>query len=178
MHWLLVLAAENPSPSEAINDASDWILIGSTMLLFIVFLNLMRSLVFKPVLGVMAERRSSISGGLTTIEQQRAELAKLKGLYESQLAQLEADAAQRTASGVSEGKKIAQQLIEDARQEYSQLLEKGKAEIDAEVVQATSSLHADLAQMAITASDQVLHGNLDRAAATVTVHRFLQEAGR
>ena len=178
MHWLLVLASENPSPAEAVNDPADWILIGATMLCFIVFLNLMRSLVFQPVLALLAERKLAISGGLTGIEQQRAELEAIKTQYEAALATLEAEAAQKTAGAVTEGKRIAQQLVEDARQEYAQLLEKGKAEIDAEIAQARAGLDADLAAMAVKSAEQVLQGSLDRTAATAQVHRFLQEASR
>ncbi|MEO7995052.1 MAG: ATP synthase F0 subunit B [bacterium] len=178
IHWLLILASENPSPAEAVNDAGDWITIGSIVLLFITFLNLLKKVGFEPVGKLFAEREHAISGGIAGIEAQRAEVDRLRVDLDAKLAQIETEAAAKAAETVLEGKRQAAQVVEGARREYSDLLAKGQAELESDLVAAKDTLRRELATLALQVSRQVLRGSLDDRKATATVDRYLAEAGR
>lgn len=175
-HWLLVLAEGDPSPLAQVDDAQDWIVIALTMLFFVIFLNLMRTLVFQPVLALLEERKRRITQGFTDIEQERAALATLKGRYEEQLTALEADAHARTQTVVSEGKKQAQGVTDKARADYLEHLEQGKHDIELELSTAKSEVRTQVEKLVFSTVERALGQSVDQKRHAATVRAAVEEA--
>lgn len=176
MHWLLFLAAADPSPLAQVDDATDWTVIALTILFFVVFLNLMRSLVFGPVLALLEERQTKIMSGLNQVEAQRAEVERLKQDYDRQWAQVEAAAAAKTQAAIDAGKREVMALQEQARAEYLALVEAGHQQLEAEFSNAKEQLLEQVLTLTFTTVERTLAEPVDRAAYEAGVRQQLEEA--
>jgi|GEM_PF-5609595 len=175
MEWLLILAAADPSPLTKVDDMQDWIVISLTILFFVIFLNLLRSLVFNPVLALLDERQAKILGGMKEIEQQRAAVDQLKQDYDRQWATVEAAAAAKTQAAIDAGKREVQAMQDKARAEYLGLVEQGKAQLEAEFAAARGQLLDQATALTFAAIERTLAEPVDRGTYEADVRKRLEE---
>jgi len=156
MHWLLVLAAENPSPTEAVNDPSDFQLILATIAVFVIFLNLMKKVAFAPVIKLLDERKAAIAGGLTGLDEERAALERLRADYEGHLTRIEAEGHQQTQALIAEAKREAQARLDAAREQYLADQARSQEELATELRRARDELRGQVASLALAATATAL----------------------
>lgn len=176
MTWWLVLAAADPSPLAQVDDLQDWIVILGTILFFIVFLNLMRTLVFNPVFALLEERRQRIAAGLESADAQREQVAQLQAEYDRRWAAVEAAAQERTQSAIDGGKKVVQALQEQARLEYLRRLEEGQRKLQEEIAASREPLLADATRLTLATVRKTLPSSaVDEGAWSARIRQRLEE---
>ena len=139
---------------------------------FIALLIVLRLLVYKPILGMLDERKKRIAEGLAAAEHGRE-----REVEAARLAQEQIDTARREGQSlVQQSQQVAQRLQEEARQsaqtQAEALLERARSEIQLERDNAISELRREFADLTIQAAEKVIGQSLDRNAH----QRLIQEA--
>jgi len=142
---------------------------------FLIALWILGKFAWKPILGVLDERRQKIADEFANIDNKKLEAEKLLADYEQRLKHIEDEARQRLNESVAEGQKIAAQIKADAQDEAKKIISRAKQDLEREVAQARSLLKADMVSMTLAATERLLHEKLDAGAHQKLINRFLDE---
>lgn len=150
----------------------------SQSLSFLLLLWVLRRFAWRPILGVLDQRRARIEEELRTIEQGRAELARLQAEYQAHLTQIDAEARTKIQQAVLEGKRIAAEIQEQARAQAQALLAKSQQAMALELAKAKVTLRDQVAEMTLEAVERILRRKLDPTADLHLVTETLEELER
>ena len=142
---------------------------------FLVALAILRRYAWKPILGVLDERRQKIADEFAGIEAKKADAEKLLQDYEERLRKIEEEARARLNEAVTEGQAVAAQIKADAQEDARKIVARAKSELARDVAQARSQLKADMVAMTIGATERLLREKLDTEQHRKMVTRFLDE---
>jgi len=123
----------------------------------------LRKYAWKPILGLLDERREKIVKEFDEIDHGKGENAKLKSEYEQQLRTIDAQARVKLKEGVEEGQKVAAQLKDSARDESRGMVQRAREEAELEKAKAEVALKEDMVRMALAAAEKVVRERLDEA---------------
>lgn len=123
----------------------------------------LRRFAWKPILGLLDERRTKIAGEFDTIEREKSDVARARTEYETQLKTIDAQARAKLQESVGEGQKVAAEIKENARLESRELITRAREEIDREKDKAEVALKEDMVDMAMAAAEKVIRSKLDDA---------------
>ena len=133
---------------------------------------LLRRFAWKPILNLLDERRARIESDFDSIDHGRAANAQVREELEGQLRGIEQQARVKIQEGVSEGRKVAGEIKENARQEALELVQRAREDVDREKDKAEVALKEDMVEMAMAAAEKVIRAKLDDA----THRRLISEA--
>ncbi len=142
---------------------------------FALFFWILKAYAWKPILKLLDDRRNRIEKGFRDIEAGRKEIAGFQKEYEQRLAKIEDDARLKIQEAVSEGKKIAQEIREKARDEANQILVKAKENIDVEISKAQLDLRLKIVDLALGAAEHVLKQEMNESRQREAVQDFIEE---
>lgn len=154
-----------------------WAELGTHILAFVLFILILRSLAFKPLLKVIDERRDKIQADFKKAEDLAADAEKSKKGYEKQLADIEAQAREKMQESIEEGKRIAAEIQQKAREDAENMLERAKKNAEIELANARKQLRKDVVELTLAATERVLREQIDRAAHTRHIDKFIDEVG-
>jgi len=130
--------------------------------LFLVIVQIMDKLFWKPVLLHLERRKESIADAYRTVEETRTEMEQLRSEYQARLAQIEAEARGRIQQTVHEVQRQREEIIATARAESDRIMRHGEASIDQERQKALAGFRDPLNEAAAVA----LHKSLGISADT------------
>lgn len=139
----------------------DYKLILTHMLGFVITVIILKSFAWKPLLGLLEERRQKIKSEFDGIEAGKTEVADLKAGYEAKLKDIENLSRQKLTEAVNEGQKIAAELKEQGRDEAKEIVNRAKAELERDVDKARVALKEDMVSMTIAAAEKIISSKLD-----------------
>ena len=142
---------------------------------FIILFLILRGLVWKRFLKVLDDRRERITSELKEIENSKAEAAKLKLYYEKSLDNIDQTAKTKIEEAVSEGRRLAEEIRENANTESLQIIEKTDEAIKAELSRAREEFRDDIVDIALTAAGKVVEERLTEAQDKKIVEDFLNK---
>ena len=151
-------------------------LIFWTTIIFVVFFVLLRKFAWKPILGAVSERETSINSALASAELARNEIKTLSAQNEVILkeARLERDAMLKDAREIKE-KMIADSKSE-AQAQGAKMIEQAKISIAAEKNAAIAELKSQVSNLSITIAEKLLQEELsNKEAQTKLVEKMLGE---
>ncbi len=137
--------------------------IVSQAISFVLLVAVLRRFAWRPLLGVLDQRRARIEEGLRQIAQSRAEVAALQQDYATRLATIDQEARAKIQQAMLEGKRIGMEMQEEARAQAREVLAKSKETIELELAKAKVTLRDQMADMTIDAVERVLKHKLDAA---------------
>jgi F-type H+-transporting ATPase subunit b len=143
---------------------------------FVIFLVLMWQFAFKPIAGMLAERKQRIEQGLRDAEQAKkdresAEIERLAALTE----------ARREANDIlARAQKVAQETrdadIAATRSELERMRVRASEEITAEKSRALAELRSEVADLALQAAGRVVRETMTDQRQRRLVEEFLEES--
>ncbi len=142
---------------------------------FLIVLWVLKRYAWRPVLGMLEERRAKIASEVASAHQLREQAEKLKAEYEEQLKQIEAQARQRLQAAVAEGQQVADEIKASAHAEARNITEKAKADLALEVKKARAELRSEIVALALGAAERLLQEKLDGDEHRRLVDRFLSD---
>lgn len=89
---------------------------------FLIALFILKRFAWKPLLGILEERRSKIKSEFEKIEDEREKAKGLTSEYEAKLKDIEGLARQKILEAAKEGQQMANQVRENARKEALDIL--------------------------------------------------------
>jgi F-type H+-transporting ATPase subunit b len=143
---------------------------------FFILLVLLRLTLYKPVLGMLDQRRQRIAEGLNAAESARAEAAEAQVNIQAQI-----DTARREGQEiVAQAQQVAARIQADAREQSTrdreQSLERARAEIELERDRAIAELRREFADVTVSAAERVINQSLDGQAHRRIIEETLAES--
>ncbi len=154
-----------------------WAELGTHIFAFLLFIFILRSLAFKPLLKVIDERRDKIEADFKKAEDLAKESEASKKRYEAQLETIEAQAREKMQESIEEGKRIAAEIQQKARDDAENLLERAKKNAEIDLANARKQLREDVVDLTLAATEKVLREQIDKAAHTRHIEKFIDEVG-
>ena len=142
---------------------------------FLIVLWVLKRYAWKPVLGLLEERRARIANDVASAEKLRHEAERIRAEYEEQLKGIEAQARQRIQAAVAEGQKVAEEIRANAHREARVITEKAKADLEMEYKKARAELREEMVTMSLSAAERLLQERMDAPEHHKLVERFLDE---
>jgi F-type H+-transporting ATPase subunit b len=165
--------------SEEVNVLSPhWREVATHVVAFTGAVLLLRRFAWKPLLGVLEDRRERIVSEFEGIERGKGANEKLRIQYEQQLRTIDAQARSRLQEAVSEGQKVAAEIKEQARSESRDLMQRAQEEIEREKDKAEVALKEDMVGMAMVAAEKVIRQKLDPATHKKLISDAIEEMTR
>ena len=137
--------------------------IVSQALSFLLLLFVLRRFAWRPLLTLLDQRRARIEEDLRQGAQQKEELSRLQADYGKRLAMIEEEARTKLQQAILDGKRIAVEIQEQARQHGYALINKSKETIEQELAKAKVTLRDEMAELTASAVERVLRRKLDQA---------------
>ena len=169
----LVAAASSGSQNPLVPTLTE-LIIGAVSF-FIVF-GLLGKVLLPRIQKTLQQRTDQIEGGLERAEQAQAEAARVLEQYRLQLAEARHEAARLREEAREQGAQIIAEMREEAQAEARRLAEAANAQIEAERMQALTSLRAEVGALATDLASRIVGESLqDEARQSRVVDRFLDD---
>jgi len=147
---------------------------------FIVLAVLLRIFLYKPVMGMLEQRRQRIEKGLE--DARAAEEARAKAEEERQriLDQAWDEARRITGEATRQAEEVAKRIEAEARKQAREILERAQRDAELERQKALGALRDQIALLSIAAANRILQETLDEQRQMALVRSFFSgiEAGK
>ncbi len=145
------------------------------ILAFLLLLAILKKFAWGSLLKLIDERRARIASEFEGIEKTKLELERLKQDYQAHLGHIEEEARGKIQQAVNEGRRVASEIEEQARNSSRETLEKAKEAIALEVAKARVELKEQVVDLAIQATHKILQQNLDEETDRRMIEAFIKE---
>ena len=145
---------------------------------FLILLWVLRRFAWRPLLGLLDERRQRIEEDLRHIAQSKEDVARLQAEYAKKLAAIHEEARVKIQEAILEGKRIAIDIQEQARAQANTVLTKSKETVELELAKARVTLRDQIAGLTVEALERVLRQKLDAKLDRQLVDTVLDELER
>jgi F-type H+-transporting ATPase subunit b len=153
----------------------DIIQIITHVIAFLIMLWVLRKFAWKPFLGILEERRLQIQSDFDTAAAKRREAEETAARYTAQMKDIENEKRARIQEGIGEGRKIADEIREEARGEAKKIIDKAREDIQRDVAKAQVELKEKIVAMTMTATERVIRQTLDQEGHRRLVTNFIDE---
>lgn len=138
-------------------------LIGQ-MITFAIFIWFTMKFVWPPLKKAMDERNKKIADGLAFAEKASNDLEIAKRKANEVIQDSKAQAATIIEQANDRARRVDEQAKEDARQSAEKIKATAMKEIETEKEQAKSALKAEIATLAVSGAEKILHNSIDKKA--------------
>lgn len=145
---------------------------------FLVLLALLYKFLYGPMLRMLDERRSEVTGNLERAETTRKEAEALLDRYRQEVNQARQEAQAIVDQANALGEKTREQMVSQAKSEAAAILEKARQEIQREKTAALAELRDEVSTLAILVAGKVINRSLRPEDHRQAVDQFVQEVGK
>lgn len=131
---------------------------------FVILLIVLRVLLYKPILGMLDQRREKIAEGLNAAEIARAEAASAQANIQDQLTAARQQGQEIVANAQNIATRIQEEAREQSAKDREEALKRAQAEIGLERDRAIAQLRGEFADITVGAAEKVINQSLDRQA--------------
>ena len=124
--------------------------------IFVVAFEMLRRLVFRPVIDLFDAREAAIDGAKKNAEETRAEAESHRDHFEGELRKVNLAANQDRAGLRQEAQKLARELTDKARKESASILTSAKSRLEGEALDARRRAKTEVPQLARQIADKLL----------------------
>jgi F-type H+-transporting ATPase subunit b len=128
---------------------------------FIVLLVILRFTLYKPILGMLDERKRRISEGLNAAETAREEAAMAQANIQQQLDAARRDGQELVANAQQVANRIQAEAHEQSQRDRQAAAERARVEIQQERDRAIAELRSEFADLTVRAAGRVIGESLD-----------------
>ena len=144
-----------------------------TLLIFVALWLLLRKYAFPAIFAAVEAREKALEDAIAAAKHDREEAAKLLEEHRRQIDAARADAQRLIAEGAKAGEKIRADMVEAARHQQQEILDRARQEIGAERDRAIAELRREAVDLAIKGASKVIERNLDDETNRKIVEQFL-----
>ena len=148
-----------------------------TLVIFVVLLFILSKFAFKPMLAAVEAREQSLADTLAAAKTERAAAAALLAQQQAALDAARGEAQQFIVDGRIAGDRLKADLLEQAKKQQGELLDKARRELESEKERAIAELRREAVDLAVKGASRVVEKNLDTAANRQLVETFLAGIG-
>jgi F-type H+-transporting ATPase subunit b len=149
-----------------------------TVVTFVIFAFILSRVAWKPLIGALDARETSIRDNLDTAKREREEAQGVLAEHKRLVAGAHRERAAAVAAGQEEAERLKAEILDAARQQREKLLAQTDAQVQAGLRQAKAELRSVAVDLAIQAAGKLLEKNLDEATQRQLVERHLADLER
>ena len=153
-------------------------LLAWTVLTFVLLLVVLKKVAWGPILDALEARENEIKDALNAAEKARQEAEQVSSDYEDSIRKAQAEAQQIIADAKTAGEKVKLDLETIASEKADEIIEKAKAQIDAERVKVISEIKTLAVEISLSAAAKVIEKNLDSDDNRKLVNEALEGIGQ
>ena len=144
-----------------------------TLVIFLILLGVLSKFAFKPIIAAVEAREQALEDAINSAKRDREEAALLLAQHRAALDASRGEGQKLIADARAAAERVRAELVEQAHAEQARMLERARAEIDAERAKAIAELRKEAVDLAIMGAGKVIGQNLDRDANRKLVESFL-----
>ena len=145
------------------------------LLAFLIVFWILKRFAFRPVLGMLDERRKKIEDEFALIESRKKGLEDLESEYRRKLERIEEAARAKIHEAAAQGSALAKEIQEKARMDAQKMVERAKAEIDQDLAKARLSMRDEIVELSSLMTEKILAEKIDGAEHERLVDKFIKE---
>lgn len=134
---------------------------------------LLRRYLFRPLLGLMAEREKEIAEALDAGERARAEVARIDEERESMLVKAREQGREQVRQFVLEGEEARDRILGEAREEAQEIRQRARDTVELEREEAMTELRREVVDLALLAASRAVLGRLDEERHRRVIDEFI-----
>jgi len=142
---------------------------------FLFLLLLMRLFAWKKILGILDARQKKISDSLQAVEDAKVQVARLKGEYDEQLANIEMARAKKIQEAMAESREITDEARKRAHLEALGIINTAKADLKFELLKAKEEMKGEIIDLTMEAVEKIIGEKLTEADDKKMVKDFLDK---
>jgi len=131
------------------------------IVVFLVFLGLMKKYLYGPLSDLMEQRSVKIAEGLAAADAGKEARVKAEAQIAGQLKEARDKAQELLAASEKRAAEIEEEMITKARGDAQQIVDAAREEVGAEINKARQALRREVADLAMLAAERVLDAELD-----------------
>ena len=135
--------------------------IATNVLGFFLLVVVLRKFFWATIVKLLDERRRHIQESLQEIGRSKHDVERLQTEYAQRLAKIDEEARVKIQQAILEGKRIAIEVQEQARDQAHAILTKSKETVELELAKAKVTLRDQVAEMTVDAVERILRQKLD-----------------
>jgi F-type H+-transporting ATPase subunit b len=132
-----------------------------TIVIFLIVLGILAKFAYPKILGAVEAREAHIRELTGGAERDRAEAAALAEEQRRLVEETRARVQEALNESRSTAERMRAEILEQARREHDDLLERGRADLAAERASLLAAVRADAVDVAIAAAEKLVQRNLD-----------------
>ena len=149
-------------------------LIFWTLVTFVIVAVILRSVAWKPILGLVEEREKSISQAVESAKRERAEAERLLAEQKTAIAEARREAAEMMRKNQVEVERFRDELMARSRKEAEEFKLGARREIDDQKAKAVAQVKAMAVDLAMDVTAKLLNERLDDAKHRALAEQFVQ----
>jgi len=153
----------------------EWQQILTHIVGFVIALFILKKYAWKPLLGMIDERREKIQDDFDKASDELKKAEELRANYEQRMKEAEVDARAKIQEAIRDGQNVAVEIKETARGEARELIERAKEELSRDVDKAKIQLKLDIVRMTLSATEKMINEKLDEAKHRQMIEGFINE---
>ena len=144
-----------------------------TLAIFLVLFFILSRFAFKPLIAAVAAREQALEDAIASARRDREEAARLLEEQRQQIANARAEAQRHIAEGRAVSEKLRNDMLEQARVQQQELVERARRDIAGERDRAIADLRREAVDLAIAGAGKVIERNLDEPSNRRLVESYL-----
>jgi F-type H+-transporting ATPase subunit b len=144
-----------------------------TLVIFVILLFVLSKFAFKPITAAVEAREAALQKAIDDAKRDRDEAARVLAEHRAALDAARADAQRLIVEGREAGDRVRAEIVERARAEQQEMMERVRREIGSEKERAIAELRREAVDLAIRGAGKVIEKNLDDASNRKLVEDFL-----
>ena len=162
----LILASEGSSNGDTSGWMEKWLsfdpgLFMWTIVTFLIVLMILKWKAWGPLINALDKREEDIREALATAEKAKQDAEKASSEYEDMMRKAQAEAQQIVSEGKAAGERVKNDIQSAANDKANEIIEKAKAQIDAERRKAIQEIKSSVVDLSMDAAAKVIERNLD-----------------
>ena len=147
--------------------------LANTVALFLV----MKKLLFKPVMKIIEDRQQEIDGMYKDAGEAKEQAQALQAEYQEKLSAAQETSERLVKEAVARGQHREEEIIRQANQEASAILEKASADIALEKKKAINDAKDEISDIALAIAGKVVGRELNNNDQSELIDHFINELG-
>ncbi len=131
------------------------------IVVFLVFLGLMKKYLYGPLSDLMEQRSEKIAHGLAAADAGKEARARAEAQIAGQLKEARGKAQEILTASEKRAAEIEEEITIRARNEAQQIVDAAREEVGAEINKARQALRKEVADLAMLAAERILDTELD-----------------
>ena len=136
-----------------------------------------RHFLFRPVMKIIKDRQQEIDGMYSAADAAKGEADAMRSEYQQKLADAQATSDRLVKEAVARGQSRQEEIIRQAQQEASAIMDKAAADIELERKKAINDAKNEISGIAIAIAGKVVGRELNENDQAALVDHFIDELG-